>query len=220
VGFSDLGNRHGWGQGWGLDREPAQRSEPVVMTAKRDPMRVFGPIAAWEVRSLAGPVVEVNVAAGARLVREGLVIGTFFLIRSGRADLMTGEHKLATLEVGDCFGEIDAAPTRPQRFTVIATAPTRVLTFSAFGMSRLCATITGARERIRAALPDERRYPHPGAVEGPSASPEPNGADHLLRPLGARLGARGAALHDLHAAPRDERDALANAALALAVDRS
>jgi CRP-like cAMP-binding protein len=160
------------------------------MTAKRDPLRVFGPISAWEVRSLAGPVVELDVAAGVRLVREGLVIGTFFLIRSGRADLMTGEHKLATLEVGDCFGEIDAAPTRPQRFTVTATVPTRVLTFSAFGISRLCATIADARDRILAALPEER------------------------------LGARGAALHDPHAAPRDERDSLANAALALAVNRS
>ena len=116
-------------------------------------MQVFGKISAWEVRSFAGPVVEVSVPAGGRLVREGQLIGTFFVIRAGRAELIAGEQKVGELEIGDCFGEIDPAPTCPQSFSVVASTPMRVLTFSAFGISRLCGAIPDARDRILDALP-------------------------------------------------------------------
>jgi len=111
-------------------------------------MKAFGPVRSLDVRSLAGPVVDVQVSAGTQLVREGIEIGTFFVIRSGTAELTQGERNVGTLGSGDCFGEIDAMAPSPQPFGVTASSPMRLLTFSAFGISRLCEAIPGAQERL------------------------------------------------------------------------
>jgi CRP-like cAMP-binding protein len=127
-------------------------------------MQVFGSIRSLDVRSLAGPVLDVNVSAGVRLVHEGEAIGTFFVIRSGNAELWHGDHRLRTIGTGDCFGEIDPASSEPQRVSVIASSPMRLLTFSAFGIDRLCATIPAARERILASLPHDSVDPLPAPI--------------------------------------------------------
>ena len=41
----------------------------------------------------------------------------------------------------------------PQEYSVIATSPMRVLTFSAYGIGRLCAAMPGVRNRLLAYLP-------------------------------------------------------------------
>jgi CRP-like cAMP-binding protein len=78
------------------------------------------------------------------------------VIRSGSAELWHGDRRLGTLGTGDCFGEIDPASHKPQRVSVIASSPMRLLTFSSFGIDRLCAAIPAARERILASLPESR----------------------------------------------------------------
>jgi CRP-like cAMP-binding protein len=129
------------------------------METAPDPMDVFAPIRSLDVRSLAGPALDVQVPAGSVLVHEGRLIGTFFVIRSGTAELWQGERKLETLRTGDCFGEIDPLALQPQRFSVIASSQMRVLTFSAYGIGRLCAAIPGARARLLAFLPDDSTVP-------------------------------------------------------------
>jgi CRP-like cAMP-binding protein len=116
-------------------------------------MNLFGSIRSMDARSLAGPVVDVQILAGTKLVREGAVIGNFFVIRSGCAELRQDQRKIGNLIAGDCFGEIDPVASSPQPFGVIACSPVRLLTFSAFGISRLCEAIPGAREQILEALP-------------------------------------------------------------------
>jgi Cyclic nucleotide-binding domain len=137
-------------------------------------MRLFGAVRWSDVRSLAGPVVETEFPAGAELMREGDVVATFSLIHSGSAELWLGARAIATLGPGDWFGESDPLERRPQAFGVVALSALRVLTFSAFGIDRLCAAIPGARGRIlecRArppASPGELRPPDaPGEREGP-----------------------------------------------------
>jgi CRP-like cAMP-binding protein len=119
-----------------------------------DPMAVFAPVRSLDVRSLAGPALEVPVAPGAHLLEEHQVTGTFYVIRAGEAELWQGGRKLRLLGIGDCFGEIDPVVPTPQRYTVIASGPMRVLTFSAFGIGRLCATVPSIRARILSFLPD------------------------------------------------------------------
>jgi CRP/FNR family transcriptional regulator, cyclic AMP receptor protein len=109
---------------------------------------VFGSIRSRDVRSIAGPVFDIDTEQGTKLVVQGEPAGTFFVIRAGHAELWRGRSMLRTLGPGDCFGEIDPLAPRPQRFTVIASSPMRLLAFSAFGIARLCATIPGVRERI------------------------------------------------------------------------
>jgi CRP-like cAMP-binding protein len=115
-------------------------------------MRVFAPLRPLDVRSLAGPAIGVTVPAGSHLICEDRMAGTFFVIQSGQAALWRRGRRIAALSEGDCFGEIDPVPSSPQRFSVIADSPMRVLTFSAFGIQRLCSAIPGTRERILDAL--------------------------------------------------------------------
>jgi hypothetical protein len=120
---------------------------------------VFGSVRSRDVRSIAGPVLEIEAAEGTELLREGQLAGKFFVIRAGHAEIWRECLMLRTLGPGDCFGEIDPLATRPQQFTVRARSPMRLLTFSAFGIERLCATFPGTRERILEAS----RYGRPAA---------------------------------------------------------
>src|ERR1700754_1522454 len=88
-----------------------------LMQSTPDPMEVFAPVRPLDVRSLAGPALDVQVPSGSVLVHEGRLVGTFFVIRSGTAELWQGERKLGTLGTGDCFGEIDPMELEPQRFS-------------------------------------------------------------------------------------------------------
>ena len=115
-------------------------------------MQPFGDLRSLEARSLAGPALEVQVPAGTELIHEGEQIGTFYIIRSGDAELSADGHVARSLRPGDCFGEIDPVAPGPQRFTITATSPMRLLTFSAFGIARLCSAIPAARPRIAASL--------------------------------------------------------------------
>jgi CRP-like cAMP-binding protein len=119
-----------------------------------DPMAVFAPVRSLDVRSLAGPALEIPAYPGQVLVEEERVIGTFYVIRAGEAELWRGGKLLRLLGTGDCFGEVDPEAPAPQPYTVIAASPMRVLTFSAFGIGRLCAAMPSLRERIASYLPD------------------------------------------------------------------
>lgn len=121
-------------------------------------MDVFAPIRSMDVRSLAGPALEVLLPEGTQVVEEGAVIGTFFVIRSGTAGLWRSTERLGILHTGACFGEIDPGSATPQPFTVVAHTPLRLLTFSALGIGRLCAAMPGARGRLLEFLPQDE--PH------------------------------------------------------------
>ena len=103
-----------------------------------------------------------NVPAGAHLVDEQRVVGTFYVIRAGEAELWQQGQELCRLAMGDCFGEIDPEAPAPQRYTIIAASPMRVLTFSAFGIGRLCAAVPSLRARIVSFLPDRPPLSPPG----------------------------------------------------------
>jgi CRP-like cAMP-binding protein len=127
----------------------------ALMHPTQDPMEVFAPVRPLDVRSLAGPALDVQVPSGSVLIHEGRLVGTFFVIRSGTAELWQGDRRLGTLATGDCFGEIDPTELEPQRYSVIATSPMRLLTFSAYGIGRLCAALPSVRERLLAYLPGD-----------------------------------------------------------------
>lgn len=116
-------------------------------------MQIFAPIRALDARSLGGPTLEVQVPCGTRLVSEGEPLGTFFVIRAGCAEVWRASVHVRDLQAGECFGEIDPATAMAPDYTVIAGPGLRLLTFSALGISRLCATMPQVGERLRASLP-------------------------------------------------------------------
>jgi CRP-like cAMP-binding protein len=125
----------------------------AVRRSSAEPLGVFGDVSSLEARSLAGPVLSIEVASGAELIQQGETVGTFFVIRSGEAQLSCDGLRLGTLHAGDCFGEIDPWIEHPQEFSVTASSPMRVSTFSAVGIARLCDAFPGMRRRLGAALP-------------------------------------------------------------------
>lgn len=116
-------------------------------------MQIFEPVRPLDARSLGGPTLDVHVPRGTRVVAEGQLIGTFFVIRSGSAEVWRGGARVAELHSGECFGEIDPLASSPQDYTVIAGADLRLLTFSALGIGRLCQAVPQIRAQLAAALP-------------------------------------------------------------------
>ena len=141
--------------------QPKGAARPTFTCMTLDPMAVFAPVRSLDVRSLAGPALEIPAHPGQRLVEEGRVIGTFYVIRAGEAELWCSGRRLRRLGSGDCFGEIDPEAPAPQPYTVVAASPMRVLTFSAFGIGRLCAAMPSLRDRIASFLPDPPPLPAP-----------------------------------------------------------
>ena len=64
-------------------------------------MEVFAPVRPLDVRSLAGPALDVQVPSGSVLVHEGRLVGTFFVIRSGTAELWQGDRPVVKLSAVD-----------------------------------------------------------------------------------------------------------------------
>ena len=118
-----------------------------------DASNPFAPIRFTEVRSLGGPVLDLDVAAGSELLTEGEPVGTFYVLRGGTALLIRDTCPVSMLGSGDCFGELDPVAPRPQPYSVITATTVRLLAFSAFGIGRLCDAIPGVGERLRAAIP-------------------------------------------------------------------
>jgi CRP-like cAMP-binding protein len=119
-------------------------------------MQIFAPVRPLDARSLGGPTLEVQIPRGTRVVSEGQLIGTFFVIRAGSAEVWRGGARVRELHSGECFGEIDPGTSTPQDYTVIAGGDLRLLTFSALGISRLCAAVPQIAARLKASLPGAR----------------------------------------------------------------
>jgi CRP-like cAMP-binding protein len=140
---------------------------------------VFGALRERDVRSLAGPVLDLIAPEGTEVVREGEQIGIFFVIRSGSASVVSGGVPVASLGAGDCFGEPDPYASATQRYTIVASTRLRLVGFSSVGIERLCAEIPGARERILGLLPARSA----GAA---GALPQRGGVKHRDRPVVGR----------------------------------
>jgi CRP-like cAMP-binding protein len=139
----------------GSRRRGALRLEqPVVDAIAMTPAanNPFDPIRFTEVRSLGGPMLDLDVAPGSQLLTEGEIAGTFFVLRGGNALLARDECPVSTLAAGDCFGELDPIAPQPQRYSIITAGPVRVLAFSSFGIGRLCDALPGVGDRLRAAI--------------------------------------------------------------------
>ena len=136
-------------------RRPTPKPRVATAASRQTPpqgeqarMSPFGSIRATDVRSLGGPVLDVEVPAGTEVVRQDEIVGTFFVIRSGTGLLLRDGTPVAMLSAGHCFGEIDPLSRQPQGYSVVAATPLKLLTFSSYGIGRLCDALPGVRERL------------------------------------------------------------------------
>jgi CRP-like cAMP-binding protein len=116
-------------------------------------MQIFAPVRSLDARSIGGPTLDVQIPNGTRVVAEGQLIGTFYVIRAGSAEVWRDGARVRELHTGECFGEMDPSASTPPDYTVIAGCDLRLLTFSALGISRLCAAVPQIAARLKASLP-------------------------------------------------------------------
>lgn len=154
-----------------LDDEMRVR-DADIQTLRAIPMLEALPVATIE--QLAGALEHADVAPGHTLVRQGDHGGYFYVLRSGRADVLQDGRLVRTLGAGECFGEIALLRDRPRTATVMAAAGAR-LAVSRLRRSVYLTAVTGypgaaaagdelAASRLRADL--ERSARRSGGAAG------------------------------------------------------
>ena len=73
----------------------------------------------------------VSYEAGTRIVSEGQVDESFFLIVSGSVSVERGGRRLGTLRSGDCFGEIGYVAPAKRTVSIVAREPVEILKVNA-----------------------------------------------------------------------------------------
>ncbi|MEK6582116.1 MAG: cyclic nucleotide-binding domain-containing protein, partial [Nitrospirota bacterium] len=89
-----------------------------------------------EARELVGSIKSQLFSPGQRIIEEGDSGDSIFLIKSGQADVVAHilgkEIELATLSVGDVFGEVAFLTGRPRTASVIAIDKLEIIEFDRF----------------------------------------------------------------------------------------
>lgn len=89
---------------------------------------LFTGIAPRHLKKLADLTEEQQFMEGARIVREGDIGDTFYVIREGEAKVTSATGRVVNrLRPGDFFGEISLLDGGPRTATVIADTPLRML---------------------------------------------------------------------------------------------
>jgi CRP-like cAMP-binding protein len=88
---------------------------------------LFSSVSKKGLRTIVSAATEVDVNAGRVLVREGGYDRDLFVITRGEARVTKGGRKLATLGVGDFFGELAFLDRAQRSATVTAATDMRVM---------------------------------------------------------------------------------------------
>ena len=112
---------------------------------------LFESVSEEDLERIAPFISEVSVSEGKHLVDEGDYAYDFMAIEEGAAEVRRGDAVVAQLGKGDFFGEVGLLDTEKRTATVVATAPTRLITLDRWDMKRLEKTAPSAVEQIRAA---------------------------------------------------------------------
>lgn len=99
---------------------------------------------------------EVSVEGGKELVREGDYSYEFMVLEEGAAEVKRAGEHVADLGPGDFFGEVGLLERDRRNATVVATAPTRLITLTGWDLKRLERTSPKAVEAIRSVIGQRR----------------------------------------------------------------
>ncbi|MEM1024679.1 MAG: cyclic nucleotide-binding domain-containing protein [Myxococcota bacterium] len=96
-----------------------------VLFLKR--VELFAQIPGQELARVAKVAEELEIRAGAELMREGDMGDSLYLLLSGEVEVRRGDRQVVKLGPPECVGELALLDSEPRSATVRATEPTRVL---------------------------------------------------------------------------------------------
>jgi CRP-like cAMP-binding protein len=96
-----------------------------VLFLKR--VELFAQIPGQELARVAKVAEELELRAGAELMREGDMGDSLYLLLSGEVEVRRGDREVTRLSPPECVGELALLDSEPRSATVRAVAPTKVL---------------------------------------------------------------------------------------------
>jgi CRP-like cAMP-binding protein len=123
--------------------------------AQLESIPLFAELTLDQRETVARACEEMEIEAGATLVREGDFGFAAYAIREGRADVLHDGDVVRTLGPGDMFGEIAVLSGGRRTATVVATTPMKLVTVLNRDMWRLERESPEIAAALRATI-DER----------------------------------------------------------------
>lgn len=113
---------------------PMTKKQKVALL--RD-VALFSGISPRQLSAIADLITEIDVEPGRHIVRQGQVGTGFYLIASGRANVVLDGKTLAILGPGEFFGELSLLDQQPRMAHVIAAERTTCLALASWDFTRL-----------------------------------------------------------------------------------
>ena len=113
---------------------------------------LFSGLSAREVRSLTQRAREVSLPAGKTIVAEGARGVEFFVLLSGRADVIRGGRTVGKLGPGESFGELALIAGAARRATVATTEPCELMVIMRPDFMALLDEFPGMTRKMLTAL--------------------------------------------------------------------
>ena len=107
-------------------------AKQIVPLLKKAPL--FANTSERGLNSMLKSAVERTVNAGDKLVEQGETGAGFYLIISGKAEVIANGEKLANFGEGDFFGELAVIDGAPRTADVVATEETTCIVVSQWAM--------------------------------------------------------------------------------------
>lgn len=119
--------------------------------------RLFAGLTPEDLGSLAEVASEVEYAAGRVIARQGEVGTGFFIVSSGRVEVIRGGQMVAELGPGEFFGELSVLDGLPRTAQVVAEQATTCLALASWDLERvllerpalMLAILRGLATRLR-----------------------------------------------------------------------
>lgn len=114
-------------------RPPAPSPELKLRRTQRETVTalagvpLFADFTKRHLARLARETDELGFSPGERIVEEGMLGETLYVVLSGRAKVTRAGRKVGEVLPGDFFGELSALDAGPRTATVVADTPVRVL---------------------------------------------------------------------------------------------